>query len=270
VSRKPPRWTIAFLRALERIGAARAAAVDAGIDHSTAYARRRAHAEFAAAWEAAVAAHKARVAEEERAAIAAVRAGRSAPHPSIAAQRVPPSPAEGGAAEMAASGGQMKRVNEARWSKAAELRFFATLADTANVQAAADAAGFSTNAIYARRLRHPLFREQWAAAVDTGRARIELGLIEIANLAIERAIANVPDQPPQVSVQEALQILKLGAEPNVPAGPNGRRRLNAGAIANSRVATNEEIADALAKRLARFAVRKQKEKKARGQQQRRE
>jgi hypothetical protein len=53
-ARKPPRWAIPFLRALERTGKARAAAEDAGVDHSTAYVRRKTHAEFAAAWEEAL------------------------------------------------------------------------------------------------------------------------------------------------------------------------------------------------------------------------
>src|SRR4051794_34833569 len=48
--RKPPRWVIPFLRALERTGEVRTAARDAGVDHSTAYARRKAHADFAADW----------------------------------------------------------------------------------------------------------------------------------------------------------------------------------------------------------------------------
>ena len=55
--KRAPRWTSAFLRGLERSGDARASATDAGIDHSTAYARRRAHGDFALAWEAALAAH---------------------------------------------------------------------------------------------------------------------------------------------------------------------------------------------------------------------
>jgi hypothetical protein len=53
------------LRALERCGDARASAEDAGIDHTTAYARRKAHADFGAAWAAALAAHKARREREE-------------------------------------------------------------------------------------------------------------------------------------------------------------------------------------------------------------
>jgi len=51
---REPRWVVAFLRALERTGEVRAAAWDAGIDFSTAYARRRVHREFAAAWAAAL------------------------------------------------------------------------------------------------------------------------------------------------------------------------------------------------------------------------
>jgi len=62
---KTPRWTIAFLRALERTGDARASAEDAGIDHTTAYARRRSHPEFAAAWTQALAAHAERLKREQ-------------------------------------------------------------------------------------------------------------------------------------------------------------------------------------------------------------
>src|SRR4051794_21378387 len=75
MSRKTPRWVAPFLRALERTGQARSAADDAGIDHTTAYARRTAHEEFAAAWAAALAAHSAAEARAEAEEAAAVRAG---------------------------------------------------------------------------------------------------------------------------------------------------------------------------------------------------
>ena len=52
--RKAPRWTIAFLRALERGGEVEAAARDAGIDKTTAYLRRRTHSDFAQAWDEAL------------------------------------------------------------------------------------------------------------------------------------------------------------------------------------------------------------------------
>src|SRR3954449_7960065 len=79
--RREPRWAVPFMRALERTGQVRAAADDAGIDHSTAYARRRAHADFAAAWAEALRAHKARVKAEEEAEIAALKNAPPRPVP---------------------------------------------------------------------------------------------------------------------------------------------------------------------------------------------
>jgi hypothetical protein len=254
--RVQPAWVPYFLRALERTGRVREAALDAGVDYSTAYARRRAHAEFKAAWVGALSAHAARAEEEKAEALAAVRL---APPPPAAA---PLPTGFAGREELACAGGQLKRVNQARWSMAAEVRFFATLADTANVVMAAEAAGFSTTAVYQRRLRRPEFREAWAAAVETGRARLELALIEMANRAIERGVPEVPDEAPRVSISEALQILKLGAEPRVPTDAVGRRRLNAGARGNLYAANNAEIAEALAKRLKEFAKRAARPKEA--------
>src|SRR3954451_2591125 len=91
--RKPPAWAMYFLRARERTGQARAAAEGAGVDHTTAYARRKAHAEFAAAWAAALRAHAAAKARAEEEEIAAVRAGgfRVAPSPGSPLAS-PPSP----------------------------------------------------------------------------------------------------------------------------------------------------------------------------------
>lgn len=228
--RKPPRWVAAFLRALERSGEVEAAARDAAVDKSTAYQRRKAHREFADAWDAALAARKDRRAEEDRAAVEELRTRHDPSTIRSAAYGPPPHPRIGSGAreELTVAAGQLKRVAAGRWNKAAERRFFAALADTANVKAAADAAGFSTTAVYARRLRNPLFREQWAAAVETGRARLELALIEAANRAFETATADVPAEAPGVSVSEALQILKIGAHERPPIGADGRRRLNAG------------------------------------------
>jgi hypothetical protein len=261
--RKAPRWTVAFLRGLERSGMVRSAAKDAGIDFTTAYARRKAHEEFAAAWAEALRAHKERVERERNEEIAAVRARGF--EPSAASPAASPTSAasgRGAGAEFTMCSGQVRRVNAKRWTKAAEALFFATLAETANVQMAADACGFSTNALYARRLRHPLFAETWAAAVDTARMRVDLGLIEVAQDSLARLMAGVPGRPPQLSVAEALHVLRIGAQPHVPTSPDGRRRLNGGAQANVRVATNQEIAEALKKRLAAFSKRIERERRA--------
>ena len=252
---KEPRWVIPFLRALERTGEVRLAAKDSAIDHSTAYARRKSHREFAERWARSLEAHSEakRLAEKEEVErfVRALDESWDAPSPL-------PSPDGRGGTEFAVSDGQVKRVSRARWSKAAEARFFAMLAATANVGLAAEAAGFSTTAIYARRLRHLPFRQQWAAAVDSARARLELHLIESANNAFEKGADCVAEARMQVGIADALHILKLGAEPQPPSSGNSQRAGRRGG-ADDGVATDAEMRAALVKSLKAFGVRVRRE-----------
>jgi hypothetical protein len=109
--RREPRWVTPFLRALERTGEAQSAAEDAGIDHSTAYARRRSHAGFATAWEAALKAHAEAKRRAEEAELQSFT--RSPPHPD-------PLPLKGArenldGEELTGAGGQMKQVGADFW-----------------------------------------------------------------------------------------------------------------------------------------------------------
>ncbi len=101
-----------------------------------------------------------------------------------------------------------------RWSQEAEARFLGELAATANVRAAAAAAGFSTTAIYKRRAAWPGFRAAWDAALDQGYARIEALLIAGACDALSGAGAVVGDAVPVVAVaamtvDQAMNLLRL-------------------------------------------------------------
>ena len=101
-----------------------------------------------------------------------------------------------------------------RWSQEAEARFLGELAATANVRAAAAAAGFSTTAIYKRRAAWPGFRAAWDVALDQGYARIEALLIAGACEALSgvEAVAGAGDGPPLVagmSVDQAMNLLRL-------------------------------------------------------------
>jgi hypothetical protein len=219
-----PRWTIAFLRALERTGDVRASAEDAGIDHSTAYARRRAHPDFASNWEWVLKAHgeaKARAEEEE---IAAVRAGLSPPLPN-------PSPAAGGGAagdpstasgesdlsppgrgeDLIASNGQLKRAGPGRWNKAKERIFFEELAATANARRAAAAVGLSKNAVLQRRLRHPAFAAKWDAVVAAAKASISLYLVEASNKTFDPEELDTGEVTPKVTIDQAIKISQMNA-----------------------------------------------------------
>jgi hypothetical protein len=189
---------VAFLRALERTGEARAAALDAGIDHSTAYARRRAHPDFADTWAAALAAHRDGKRRAEEAAIAELHAGRlpAAPNP----------PREHD--DLVACRGQLRRAGHDRWSPRKERLFFAELAVSANLKRAAAAAGVSTNAIHARRSRDWLFREKWHAVRAAVGAAIDMNLFATAQRAFDPEALDV-DIEPKISVADAIRILQL-------------------------------------------------------------
>ena len=105
-------------------------------------------------------------------------------------------------------GGQMKRAGEGRWSERKERVFFAELAATANVRRSAEAAGVSTQAVYARRLRHAPFARQWEAAVETGKVRLQMLLIAAAERCFDPDLLADEANAPEVSVGEAINILK--------------------------------------------------------------
>ena len=199
--KKPPRWTIAFLRALERTGDVRASAEDAGIDHSTAYARRRTHEDFAANWERALKAYAEGVAaDQERELRSLDTLGTNGPRPEGEGKKA-----------------QVKRAAHDRWGPRKEKLFFDELAATANVKSSARAAGVSTQSVFARRLRDAHFRAKWAAVLETGRAAIEMQLVERAKKSFDPDEHDFGEAEPRVSVTEALRIVQHSGKGQAPA-----------------------------------------------------
>ena len=227
--RMPPRWTIAFLRSLERTGSPERAALDAGVDRTTAYARRKAHADFAESWEAALGVCSGRAQDEVQERVGFWEKVRGKVTPSILKQEgqsLDRLGTNGTGDELHASkssGGKMVRAGAGRWNAAAEERFFAELAATANVKRACAAAGVSTNAVYARRLKRPDFRAKWDAVLETGRAAVEMHLVEAAKKSFDPDELDVGDAGSKVSVTEAIRIVQLhGKAPgrNLPPEPS--------------------------------------------------
>lgn len=246
MAKREPHWVKLFLRELEYTGNVRLAAERAGVDFSSAYQRRKRHAEFAEGWEAA---------------LGAFRDGSTPTDadPSTAFSNSPPQPParEELIARDAAGGARLERVGEGRWTKRAEQRFLTTLAECANVRRAAEAAGFSTAAVYARRLKHTAFAEAWDFALDTGKAKLEAMLIEAAQRLFDPDTLVISDKEPQVSVGEAIHLIKLRRnEPGRGPAQGGGRV--------PRVATPEEAEKDLIKRLKAFAARVQREDVANG------
>ena len=195
--RKPPRWTEPFLLALLRTGEVRKAAKWAGVDFTTAYARRKKYADFAEQWDGALETHRSLLARAEEAELESL----DLPSPGSASPS-PTSPAGG-------RGLQARRVNRARWSEAKERRFFDELVASANVRRAAEAAGVSSQAVYARRAKSAVFRRRWDQALANGRAAIEMSLVAEAKRSLDPDAMDLPAPEPRVSVSEAIKITQM-------------------------------------------------------------
>ena len=103
----------------------------------------------------------------------------------------------------------MVRAGPGRWSVAAERAFLAELTASANVRAAARAAGVSTVAAYNRRKLWPGFAAAWDAAIAEGYVRIETLLIGAATATLEPEPELAAWEVPDMSVEQAMNLLRL-------------------------------------------------------------
>jgi hypothetical protein len=184
-----------FLRALEQSGSATHAARAAGVDRTTAYGARGRDAEFAAAWDAALGAAR-----------TVLAGGVAATETPLARDEIVRSSKAGRPCVM--------RVGPGRWSSAKEALFLASLERFANVSRAAEAAGVTTAALYARRNRWPGFAEAWEAALRRGYTDVEMLLIENARATLgDWEVTPVPAEraalSDTMSVGDALNLLRI-------------------------------------------------------------
>lgn len=222
MSRTEPRWVVPFLRALERTGKARAAAVDAGVDFSTAYARRRAHGDFAAAWAAAVErfraakdrARKAELAETVERVRKSRLAGPAGPSPSLS--RAGRGAANGDEEELVFRPSRkgppkLVKASAGRWSRKREEIFLAELGASANVRRASAAAGLSRNAFLARRQKDPHFAAAWDAVLDMSSVEARSYLAESMTRTFDPLALPDPESSPlpKVSIAEAIKIAQM-------------------------------------------------------------
>lgn len=252
--RPAPAWRRAFLRALARTGNVRVAAREAGVTHAAAYLARQRDAAFAARWARVVESgprlHPGRAVgggdNESR-----LRPGRAGGERGGAGADVNMA-ADGGAGigvsgdlvlrQSANAGTQLVRAGKGRWSRKAEGAFLAVLADTACVRRAAEAAGFSTTALYNRRAAYPDFAKRWAEAEALALERIP-GFLAQAAIATFDPVAAAAEQP-RVSIDQAIAISRLkGGPADAPARHRGRHFAPP-------LPTEEEVDAAILKKLA--------------------
>lgn len=104
---------------------------------------------------------------------------------------------------------KLVRTRGRRWSQGAQERFLAQLAASANITAAAEAAGFSTTAIYRRRLRDPAFAARWAEALEIGYTRLECLALEAGTAALGGAPLDPGGALPRMTAADVLNLLRL-------------------------------------------------------------
>jgi len=144
-------------------------------------------------------------------------------------------------------GPQRIRSRGHRWTEKAEEIFLDRLAASNNATWSAERCGFSKAAIYRRARRDPVFAGKMAAARAQAYGRIDEALARRA----EDFLAGKPPDPDSpivdMSVQEAIAILKLHRASQYPEG-NARRP-----AWPARPRSLEEMRDSILKKLSAIA-----------------
>lgn len=195
------------MAALGSCGNVTRAASLAGVDVTGPYNRRARYPEFRAAWERVMAEREVRAASGHGAIGRERQREVNALIPLACGESPSPGTREG-LVLAGANGLRLGRGAVSRWSRQAEERFLEELTASANVARAAAAAGFSAAAIYKRKLRDQHFAAGWDAAIAVGRARLEAHLLVAAERSFDPEGLPVAEGAPQVSVTEAISILK--------------------------------------------------------------
>lgn len=215
-TRTPPAWRRAFLRELARTGSVSRAAEACGFDRSYPYQARNRSAAFAASWDRALAAGQARL-----------EAGAAVPENPVSAEPRPTLRADETIRNSRTGKTAIVRVGPNRWSSGKEAAFLAELTATANVKAAARAAGVTPSAVYLRRKHYPAFKAEWDAAVAEGFARIETLVVCAATTTLEpEPLPERAWEEPRMTMDQALKVWLTHR-----AGGPGARKQRLGGVA---------------------------------------
>ncbi len=186
----PLKWRRAFLRALAVTANVTLSAHRAGIDKSTAYQSRKASPLFDRLWTQAL--------DDGRAALA---------HGCVPGEIAATDPRPLSIRSSKSGKVCMMATGEGRWNDQTESDFFAALAATGNVRAAARAIGMSTAALYNRRKLWPAFDARWDEVVLLASERLAVQLLTSASNVIDPQEAELPDF--DMSVDQAIRVAQL-------------------------------------------------------------
>lgn len=203
----------AFLTALGETGNYTIAAAHAKVSRSWVTLHKTNDPEFRAACDAAVAGAATRAKER---AVAGGSAKPSAKWGFVDGE------------EMVVRAGNGRRAVVARarlrqWTPRTEDLFLRTLAASANVKLACEAAGLSVASAYVHRSKWPAFAERWRAALETGYVRLEFAMIDNACSAFEPGDEFELDAPmPSMTFNDAITLMWLHRRSVHDTGKPGR------------------------------------------------
>jgi hypothetical protein len=121
-------------------------------------------------------------------------------------------------------GTETVRCGEGRQSPESDHVFFSHLAAGFGVTRSAAKAGFSTNALYARRMIDPDFEGRWEAAKAQCLARNDMLLIDSVPRTLDPETTQAADDLARPTIAEAIRIARLyrTAPPRPAAGSKGK------------------------------------------------
>jgi hypothetical protein len=196
------KWRKRFLSTMARTANAGLSAQMAGVDKTTAFALRKRDPGFAAAWVRARDWGRARVKAEGRPVF-----GCGRPRGDKRGETLDPRPLK--VRRCREGGTETVRCGEGRQSPQSDQIFFANLAAGHGVRRSAAMAGFSTTALYNRRMIDPQFAARWALARDQCVARNDMLLIDCVPRTLDPEISEAAEHLPRPTISEAIQIQRL-------------------------------------------------------------
>jgi hypothetical protein len=188
----------------------------AGVDRTTAFALRKRDPGFAKDWVRARDWGRARTKAAGRPVFAGGRPRAAGP-----CEALDPRPLK---VRLCRHGGtETVRCGEGRQSPESDHIFFSNLAAGHGVRRSAAMAGFSTTALYNRRMVDPAFEARWVAARDQCVARNDMLLIDSVPLTLDPEISEAAEALPKPTISEAIQIQRLYRRRDEAGDRAGRR-----------------------------------------------
>lgn len=250
------KWRKRFLSAMARTANAGLSAQMAGVDRATAFALRKRDPGFAAAWVRARDWGRARAKAAGR---PVFPGGRPRPAGAAAGEALDPRPLK--VRKCREGGTEVVRCGEGRQSPESDHVFFSHLAAGFGVRRSAAKAGFSTNALYARRMIDPAFEARWELAKAQCLARNDMLLIDSVPLALDPETTEAADSLAKPTIAEAIRIARLYR--TAPAAGGGSARPKESEAPEPK-RSDEEIFEVLSQRVREIEAEKAAKRAAEG------